>query len=77
MTNVTSRWDLGQIEISKSGKDAALSVVHRLSQERKELAAQWSTALRLAEANGASLREIGSAAGVSPQTVANVCKSSG
>ncbi len=77
MTNVTSRWDLEPIEISKSGKGAALNVVRRLSHERKDLAAQWSTALRLAEANGASLREIASAAGISPQTVANVCKSSG
>lgn len=74
MTNVRSRWDFEQIEISKSGKEAALSVVRRLSQEREDSAAQWSTGLRLAKANGASMREIASAAGVSPQTVANVCK---
>ena len=70
----TSRWDLDEIEVSASAADAALRVVRRLSDQRADLAAQWETAIRLAQANGASLREIASAADVSPQTVSTIAK---
>ncbi len=35
----------------------------------------WETAVRLAHANGASLREIAEAAGTAPQTISKICKS--
>ncbi len=72
MTTVKSRWDLSDIEVSRSGAEAALNVVRRLTREKNEVAARWATAVRLARANGASLREIAAAAEVAPQTVANV-----
>lgn len=74
MSEVKSRWDLSDVEISRSAEDAALSVVGRLTRERRELASQWATAIRLAKANGASLRDIASVADASPQTIAKVCK---
>lgn len=73
MSNVASRWDLDGIEVSKSAEGAALSVVRRLTRQSNDIAAQWATAIRLAKANGASLRDIATVAGVSPQTVAKVC----
>ena len=74
MSTLNARWELDEIEISKSGAEAALNVVRRLTRERDELNAQWATAMRLAQSNGASLREIAKAAGVSPQTVANLAR---
>jgi hypothetical protein len=73
MSTRAARWELDEIELSASAVDAALNVVARLTREREELTEQWTTAIRLAQANGASLRQIALAAGVSPQTVANAC----
>ena len=75
MSTLKSRWDLSEIEVSKSATEASLSVVGRLSREKLELNAEWATAIRLAQANGASLRDIAEVAGVAPQTVAKICKS--
>jgi DNA-binding NarL/FixJ family response regulator len=72
MSALRSRWDLSEIEVSNSGREAALRVVERLTREKEEVASQWETAIRLAHGNGASLREIASAAKVSPQTIANL-----
>jgi len=74
MSTVESRWDLSAIDISKSATDASLRVVERLTRQKEEVTAQWATAIRLAHANGASLRDIAAVAGVAPQTVAKVCK---
>lgn len=72
MSTTKRRLDLKEVRISVTSRDAALRVVERLTREREELAAQWATAVRLAKANGASLRDIAEVAGVSPQTIANV-----
>ena len=74
MSTLTSRWDLSEIEVSGSATEAALSVVRRLSQEKDDLNAEWETAIRLAQANGASLRDIAQVANVAPQTVSKICK---
>lgn len=75
MKTLKSRWDLSDVEISKSSREAALRVVAQLTRERDDIEAQWATAIRLAQANGASLRDIAEVAGVAPQTVAKICKS--
>lgn len=75
MSTARSRWNLDDLDVAKSSVDAALNVVSRLATERDDLAAQWKTAIRLAQANGASLRDIAEVAGVSPQTISNICKS--
>jgi DNA-binding CsgD family transcriptional regulator len=72
MSRLESRWGLTDIEVSNSSREAALRVVERLTREKEEIAAHWATAIRLAQDNGASLREIANAAKVSPQTVANL-----
>jgi hypothetical protein len=72
MSRLESRWDLADIEVSNSSREAALRVVARLTREKDDVAAQWTTAIRLALDNGASLREVASEAKVSPQTVANL-----
>ena len=72
MSPLESRWDVSEIEVSKSAREAALRVVERLTREKEAVAGQWETAIRLAHANGVSLRDIAHAAGVSPQTVANL-----
>ena len=72
MSRLESRWDLADIEVSNSGREAAVRVVERLTREKDEIAALWATAIRLALGNGASLREVANAAKVSPQTVANL-----
>ncbi|MFM7224893.1 MAG: hypothetical protein ACKOBG_06970 [Actinomycetota bacterium] len=72
MSAIKRRVDLQEVRMSASSRDAALRVVERLTREREELAAEWSTAVRLAKANGASLRDIAEVAGVSPQTIANI-----
>lgn len=74
MSTLRSRWDLSDVEVSESALDAALRVVERLTGQKDDIAAQWVTAMRLAQANGASLREIAEVAGVSPQTVSNLTK---
>ncbi len=74
MSTVKSRWDLSEVEVSKSAEDAALKVVQRLTRQKEDLALQWATAIRLAQANGASLRDIAAVADASPQTIAKICK---
>lgn len=76
MSEVRSRWDLDYVEISRSSEAAALRVVARLTRQRHDVASQWATAVRLAQANGASLREIAAVADASPQTIAKICKQS-
>jgi hypothetical protein len=73
MKRLDSRWDLDEVEASASAEDAALRVVERLTKDKDDVTAEWVTALWLAQANGASLRDIAKVAGVSPQTVANLC----
>lgn len=75
MSTIQSRWDLSEIEVSRSAEDAALSVVERLSRHKRDVEGQWAAAIRLAQANGASLRDIAAVAGVAPQTVSKICKS--
>ena len=74
MSEMRARWDLSDVEVSKSAEEAALRVVERLTRDKEDVVAQWTTALRLAQANGASLRDIANVAGVSPQTVANLLR---
>lgn len=74
MKETKDRWDLSDVEVSKSAADAALRVVERLSRQKEDVALQWTTAIRLAQANGASLRDIAEVAGVAPQTVSNIAK---
>jgi DNA-binding MarR family transcriptional regulator len=74
MSTLRSRWDLSEIEVSKSSTDAALRVVERLSRQKDDVTSQWATAIRLAQKNGASLRDIAEVAGVAPQTVSKICK---
>ncbi|MXW41594.1 MAG: hypothetical protein F4138_00080 [Acidimicrobiia bacterium] len=75
MSKATSRWDLDEIEISSSAQGAALRVVERATQEKHDISEQWETTVRLAHANGASLRDIAAVAEVSPQTISKICKS--
>jgi len=75
MSRAASRWDFDEIEISSSAQGAALRVVERVTRERKDIGEQWETAVRLAHANGASLRDIAAVAGASPQTISKICKS--
>lgn len=74
MSRTTSRWDLDDIEMSNSARGAALRVVERTTRDKDEARTLWETAIRLAHANGASLRDIAAVACVSPQTVANICQ---
>ncbi|MEO1062629.1 MAG: hypothetical protein AAFZ07_14530 [Actinomycetota bacterium] len=75
MTTLKSRWDLSEVEVSASSKEAALHVVGRLTEQRDDVTRQWETAIRLARSNGASLRDIARVTGTSPQTVAKICDS--
>jgi DNA-binding MarR family transcriptional regulator len=68
-------WALDEIEVSKSAVDAALNVVAWMTEQKGDVEAQWGSAIRLAHANGASLRDIAAVAGVAPQTVSKVVKS--
>ncbi len=74
MSKTTSRWDLDEIQISSSAQSAALRVVERATQKRADISEQWETAVRLAHANGASLRDIAKVAGASPQTISKICQ---
>ena len=74
MNNVKSIWDLSGLDIATSSENAALNVVRRLTRQKEDLASQWATAIRLAQANGASLRDIAAVANASPQTIAKICK---
>ncbi len=74
MSTLKSRWDLDELEVAASATDAALAVVERLSRQKDDLNAQWATAIRLAHANGASLRDIAAVASIAPQTVSKICK---
>ena len=77
MSKTTSRWDLDEVEVFSSAQGTALQVVERVTQERKDISEQWETAVRLAHANGASLRDIAAVAEASPQTISKICKSRG
>lgn len=74
MSKTASRWELDDIEVSNSAIGAALRVVERVTRDKREARALWETAIRLAHANGASLRDIAAVARVSPQTIANICR---
>lgn len=74
MSNVKSIWDLAGLDMATSSEGAALNVVRRLTGQKEDLASQWATAIRLAQANGASLRDIAAVANASPQTIAKICK---
>ena len=74
MSRTISRWELDGIDVSEGAQGAALRVVERMTGEKDDVGARWETAVRLAHANGASLREIAEVAGVSPQTISNLCK---
>ena len=74
MSTFKSRLDLSDVEISKSGVEAALNVVNRLTRQKEDAEQLWMAAIRLAQDNGASLREIAAVAGISPQTVSTICK---
>ena len=74
MSNVKSIWDLSGLDMAASSEGAALNVVRRLTRQKEDLASQWATAIRLAQANGASLRDIAAVANASPQTIAKICK---
>ena len=74
MSTTKSRWDLSEIEVAKSATEAALNVVGRLTRQKDDVSNQWATAIRLAQANGASLRDIAEVAGVAPQTVSKICR---
>jgi hypothetical protein len=71
---MSTQWDLSDIHISERADEAALSVVGRLSRVKDDVEAQWGASIRLAHANGASLRDIAAVAGVAPQTVAKIVK---
>lgn len=73
MSAMRARFDLDELEVSTSAKEAALRVVERLTRDKEDVVRQWTTAIKLAKANGASLREIAAVADASPQSVANVC----
>jgi hypothetical protein len=74
MSNATTRWDLDEIEVSSSARAASLAVVDRLTRVKEDVEVQWGASIRLAHANGASLRDIAAVAGVAPQTVAKIVK---
>ncbi len=74
MSNVKSIWDLAGLDMATSSEGAALNVVRRLTSQKEDLASQWATAIRLAQANGASLRDIAAVANASPQTISKICK---
>ena len=75
MSNATTRrWDLDDIAVSNSAREASLAVVDRLSRVKEDVETQWSASIRLAHANGASLRDIAAVAGVAPQTVSKIVK---
>ena len=75
MTTLTSRWDLSEVDVSASSKEAALNVVGRLTAQKQDVIRQSETAIRLAKSNGASLRDIARVTRTSPQTVAKICES--
>lgn len=74
MSNVKSIGDPSGLDMATSSEGAALNVVRRLTSQKEDLASQWATAIRLAQANGASLRDIAAVANASPQTIAKICK---
>ena len=48
MSGVRARWDLNEIEVSRSAEEAALRVVERMTRDNDDMIAQWTTAIRLA-----------------------------
>ena len=66
MSEITTRWDLSEIDVAKSAVPTALNVVRRLTDNKASVIANWETAIRLAQANSASLRDIAAVAGASP-----------
>ena len=75
MSELTTRWDLDEVEVARSAVDSSLNVVRRLTANKSDVVHQWETAIRLAQANGASLRDIAAVAGASPQTISKICQS--
>ncbi len=73
MSKTTSVEVLSGPGIATSSQGAALNVVRRLTGQKEDLASQWATAIRLAQANGASLLDIAAVANASPQTIAKIC----
>ena len=73
MSKTTSVWDLSGLDIATSSEGAALNVVRRLTSQKEDLASQWATAIRLARANGASLRDIAAVADAPTQTITEIC----
>ena len=74
MSKTASVEVLSDLDMATSAQGAALNVVRRLTRQKEDLASQWATAIRLAQANGASLRDIAAVANASPQTIAKICK---
>lgn len=74
MSKTASVEVLSGLDMATSSQGAALNVVRRLTRQKEDLASQWATAIRLAQANGASLRDIAAVANASPQTIAKICK---
>lgn len=75
MSELTTRRDLDEVDVARSSVEASLNVVRRLTAKKSDAVSQWETAIRLAKANGASLRDIAAVAGASPQTVSKICQS--
>ena len=61
-------------QISTDSATAMLTVVRRMAREADEAVELRDGMIRLARQLGATLTEIAEAAGVAPQTVANICK---
>lgn len=73
MNDTTPIGDLSRLDMVTSSQEAALNVVRRLTRQKEDQAAHWATAIRLAQANGASTREIAAAANASPQVIVKIC----
>ena len=72
-TDMRSLLEEGGLEIAASTKEAALNSVSHWSEEHR-LAEKRRNGLIKAATKHASMREVADAAGVSPQTVSNICK---
>lgn len=71
---MTNRWELDEVEISGNAESASLGMVKWITSRPDADETEWTSAVRLAHANGASLRDIAAVAGVAPQTVSKVVK---
>jgi hypothetical protein len=61
-------------QISNDSASAMLSVVRRMARQADDAIELRDGMIRLARQLGATLTDIAEAAGVAPQTVANICK---